>query len=117
MVIVTSILKSMASLNFVGLTRFTALALLASLSVTLSAHAGTAIHFTLDRKIDGTAAPTFLAIDKGYFNDEGLDVTIDVTPGGPPEVFSRLAAGKADLAISDLNLLIRFRDQGGVHRV
>lgn len=87
--------------------------MLALLPGALSARAGTAIHFTLDRKIDGTAAPTFLAIDKGYFNQEGLDVTVDVTPGGPPEVFNRLAAGKADLAISDLNLLIKFRDTTG----
>ena len=45
----------------------------------------TAIRFTLDRKIDGPAAPFFLAIDKGYFKAEGLDVTIDVATGGPLE--------------------------------
>jgi NitT/TauT family transport system substrate-binding protein len=103
----------MASVNLARPTQFAALALLAVLSGTLSAQAGTAIHFTLDRKIDGTAAPFFLAIDKGYFSDEGLDVTIDNTAGGPPEVFNRLAAAKADMAVSDLNLLIKFRDTTG----
>jgi NitT/TauT family transport system substrate-binding protein len=102
-----------ASVNFARLTRFVALILLAAFSATLPAQAGTPVRFTLDRKIDGTAAPFFLAIDKGYFSGEGLDVTVDVTPGGPLEVFNRLAAGKADMAVSDLNLLIKFRDTAG----
>ena len=100
------------------LTRFAALALLGALFGPVfgpflgpaSAHAETAIHFTLDRKIDGPAAPFFLAIDKGYFKDEGLDVTIDATTGGPLEAISRLAAGKDDMGVSDVNLLIKFRD-------
>jgi len=103
----------MARVNLARLTRFAALLSLAALSGTLPANAGTAIHFTLDRKVDGTTVPFFLAIDKGYFSDEGLDVTIDVTPGGAPEVFNRLAAAKADMAVSDLNLLIKFRDTTG----
>jgi NitT/TauT family transport system substrate-binding protein len=102
-----------ARVNLVRLHRFAALVLLAALSGPLSAQAGTPIHFTLDRKIDGTAAPFFLAIDQGYFNDEGLDVTIDVAAGGPPELFNRLAAAKADIAVADLNLLIKFRDTTG----
>ena len=99
--------------NFARLTRFAALILLAAFSATLPAQAGTAVHFTLDRKIDGTAAPFFLAIDKGYFKDERLDVTSMSRAGGPLEVFNRLAAGKADMAVSDLNLLIKFRDAAG----
>jgi NitT/TauT family transport system substrate-binding protein len=93
--------------------RLAALALLAVFSHAVSAQAGTAIHFTLDRKIDGTAAPFFLAIDKGYFNDQGLDVAIDVAAGGPADVFDRLAVGKSDMAVSDLNLLIKLRDAAG----
>ena len=56
-----------------------------SASATVSAEAGTPVRFTLDRKIDGTVAPFFLAIDKGYFKDERLDVTIDVAAGGRPK--------------------------------
>jgi NitT/TauT family transport system substrate-binding protein len=108
-----AVVTFMAGVNFARLTRFVALILLAAFSGTLPAQAGTPIHFTLDRKIDGTAAPFFLAIDRGYFSDEGLDVTVDVTPGGPLEVFNRLAAGNADMAVSDLNLLIKFRDTTG----
>ena len=58
------------------------------------ADAGTAIRFTLDRKIDGPAAPFFLAIDKGYFKAEGLDVTIDAATGGPLEAIDRLATAR-----------------------
>jgi len=76
----------------------------------LAADAGTAIHFTLDRKIDGPAAPFFLAIDKGYFKAEGLDVTIDAATGGPLEAIDRLATGASDMGVADINLLIKFRD-------
>ncbi len=111
----------MAVVDLTRRTRSAALVLLAALSALvlgpflapLPACAGTAIRFTLDRKIDGPAAPFFVAVDKGYFKDEGLDVTIDVAPGGPLEVLNRLATGKADMGVSDVNLLIKFRDANG----
>src|SRR5260221_609210 len=40
------------------------------------AHAQTPIRFLLDWKIDGTSAPFLLAVDKGYFKAEGLNVGI-----------------------------------------
>jgi NitT/TauT family transport system substrate-binding protein len=100
------------------LTRFpcsAVLALLAALLLPAPGRAETAIRFTLDRKIDGPSAPFFLAIDKGYFKAEGLDVTIDApaaaaAPAGPAEPISRLAAGTADMGVADLNGLIKFRD-------
>jgi len=76
----------------------------------IAARAETAIHFTLDRKIDGPAAPFFLAIDKGYFKDEGLDVTIDAATGGPLEAMNRVAAGSDDMGVADINMLIKARD-------
>jgi NitT/TauT family transport system substrate-binding protein len=94
-------------------TRFATPVLIAALAGSLPAAAGTAVRFTLDRKIDGTAAPFFLALDKDYFKDEALDVTIDSAAGGPLETLNGLAAGKAELAVSDLNRLITFRDAGG----
>jgi NitT/TauT family transport system substrate-binding protein len=89
---------------------FVSLALLAALAFAPTAYAQTAIHFTLDRKIDGPAAPFFLAIDKGYFKSEGLDVTVDAATGGPLEAINRLASGTYDMGVSDINLLIKFRD-------
>ena len=45
------------------------------------AAAQTPIKFALDWKFEGPAAPYFVAIDKGYYKAEGLDVTIDQGSG------------------------------------
>src|SRR5438552_2459853 len=45
------------------------------------ASAQTPIKFSLDFKFEGPAAPFVVAIDKGYFKAEGLDVTIDTASG------------------------------------
>jgi NitT/TauT family transport system substrate-binding protein len=74
-----------------------------------SAAAQTPIKFTLDWKFEGPAAPFTVAIDKGYFKAEGLDVTID-TAGGSLEPLNRLASGTYDMGFGDINSLIKFRD-------
>ena len=99
----------MAFVDLTRLTRAAALALLVALSLPVAGRAQTAIHFTLDRAIDGPAAPFFLAIDEGYFKAEGLDVTIDGAPG-PLDPINRLASGDYDMGVADLNVLIKFRD-------
>src|SRR5262245_57240207 len=55
----------------------------AALTGTLAfgASAETALKFALDWKFEGPSAPYFVAIDKGYYKAEGLDVTIDSGPG------------------------------------
>ena len=45
------------------------------------ASAQTAVKFALDWKFEGPSAPYFVAIDKGYYKAEGLDVTVDSGPG------------------------------------
>jgi NitT/TauT family transport system substrate-binding protein len=99
----------MAIFDLTRLTRSASLVLLAALSLPVAANAETAIHFSLDRKIDGPAAPFLLAIDKGYFKAEGLDVTVDAA-NGPLDPINRLASGSYDMGVADLNLLIKFRD-------
>jgi NitT/TauT family transport system substrate-binding protein len=69
----------------------------------------TPIHFTLDRRIDGPSAPFFVAIDKGYFKAEGLDVIIDPA-SNPLEPINRLASGQYDMGFGDINVLIKYRD-------
>ncbi|MEN3374999.1 MAG: NitT/TauT family transport system substrate-binding protein [Hyphomicrobiales bacterium] len=68
-----------------------------------------AIKFSLDFKFEGPAAPFVVAIDKGYFKAEGLDVTID-TAGGSLEPINRVASGTYDMGFGDINSLIKFRD-------
>src|SRR5437762_2003477 len=74
-----------------------------------SAQTQTPIKFSLDFKFEGPAAPFVVAIDKGYFKAEGLDVTID-TAGGSLEPINRVASGTYDMGFGDINSLIKFRD-------
>jgi NitT/TauT family transport system substrate-binding protein len=112
----------MAVVDLMRLTRFAAPVLAAAFCWPLPVAAETAVHLKLDRKIDGPAAPFFVAIDRGYFKAEGLDVTIDAAPAtDPQDAIKLLAPGRYDLIVSDLNQLIMLRDhhrrEGGVHRV
>jgi NitT/TauT family transport system substrate-binding protein len=70
----------------------------------------TPIKFSLDWKYEGTQAPFLLALDRGYFKAEGLDVTID-TAGGSVEPINRIASRTYDMAFADINSMIKFRDQ------
>lgn len=80
-----------------------------TLTLGSAAFAQTPVKFTLDWKFEGPAAPFVVAIDKGYFKAEGLDVTID-TAGGSLEPLNRLASGTYDMGFGDINSLIKFRD-------
>ena len=68
----------------------------------------TAIRFSFDRPIDASAAPFVLAAANGLFGSEGLAVTTNIA-NGSPDAIARVAAGASDLALVDINALIRFR--------
>jgi NitT/TauT family transport system substrate-binding protein len=97
----------MIALGFVRLGRIGLFA--ASALAATAASAQTPIKFSLDFKFEGPAAPFVVAIDKGYFKAEGLDVTID-TAGGSLEPINRVASGTYDMGFGDINSLIKFRD-------
>ena len=83
-----------------------------ALGLTLSAStafAATEIKFTLDWKFEGPAAPFFIALDKGYFAAEGLEVTID-TGAGSRESIPRVATGAYQMGFGDINSLIQLMD-------
>ncbi len=75
-----------------------------------AALAQTPVRFSLDWRWEGPAAPFAVALDKGYFKAEGLDVTIDPAAGSR-EPISRVASGTYDVGFGDVNSLVRFRDE------
>ncbi len=68
------------------------------------------LRFTLDWRFEGPAALFLTALDKGYFREEGLDVTIEAGTGSR-EAIPRVATGGFDAGFGDVNTLIRFRDE------
>lgn len=90
--------------------RASILGAIAGLAAAGAAAAQTPVRFSLDWRWDGSAAPFAVAIDKGYFKEEGLDVTVDPAAGSR-EPITRIAAGTHDMALGDVNLLVRFREE------
>ena len=78
-------------------------------TVTDNSAAPTPIRFTLDRPVDGASAPFVVATTKGYFRSEALSVTTHIAKG-TNDAIARVAQGTSDIALADINALIRFRD-------
>jgi NitT/TauT family transport system substrate-binding protein len=72
--------------------------------------AATRLRFQLDWRLEGSYAAFFLAKAKGYFQQEGLDVTIDAGSGGAGTI-SRVAAGTYDMGIGEMGSLVEFISQ------
>lgn len=85
-------------------------AVAAVVGTALPARADTDIKFALDWKFEGPSAPYFVAIDKGFYKEEGLNVTIDTGPGSVAGI-ARVAAGTYPLGFFDINSLVKFTDQ------
>lgn len=75
-----------------------------------------AIQFSLDRPIDASAAPFVMAASRGLFGSEGLTVNTNIASGSVDGI-ARVAAGTTDLALVDINELIRFRDKPGAPQI
>jgi NitT/TauT family transport system substrate-binding protein len=84
-----------------------ALAALALLGLGQTANAETDINFTLDWKYQGPTAAFIVAEEKGYFDEESLDVSIDSGNGSAGAV-TRVASGAYQMGFADINALVEF---------
>lgn len=69
-----------------------------------------AVQFSLDRPIDAVAAPFVAAQVGGLFSAEGLAVTLNAAASAQ-EAIARVASGTSEIALVDINALIRHRDK------
>ncbi len=51
-----------------------------------------------------------MALEKGYYKDAGLDVTID-SGKGSLDAIPKVASGTYQFGFADINSLIKFKDQ------
>ena len=79
-------------------------------TATATASAETSIRFSNDWKWEGPNAPVLLALDRGWYTEAGLDVSVD-TGQGSREALPRVASGTWQMGSADINSLIKFRDQ------
>ncbi len=68
------------------------------------------LKFTLDFRVTSQTAPFFLALNKGYYRDEGLDVSIDVGAGSVASI-TRIASGVYQMGLGDISSLVEFHAQ------
>ncbi|MEW6550082.1 MAG: ABC transporter substrate-binding protein [Spirochaetota bacterium] len=71
----------------------------------------TKIDFQLNWKISGDHAPYYVAMEKGWFKEEGLDVNVMIGQGSGFTV-QMVDAGKAQIGISDAPVPIEGRAKG-----
>ncbi len=63
--------------------------------------------FTLDFIVQGPQAPFLVALEKGYYAKEGLNITID-RGFGSADAVSKIAGGAYNLGYADINSMIEF---------
>ncbi|WP_213736137.1 ABC transporter substrate-binding protein [Bradyrhizobium sp. dw_411] len=85
-------------------------AVLAIISAPQAASAQTKIRFTLDWIPGATHSAFFVALQKGYYKAEGLDVSIDRGKGSA-EVVRQLASDTYDMGFPDINVVLDFNSK------
>ncbi len=65
------------------------------------------VTFSLASTLDSRSGPIFLAYDRGYFRDLGVD--LEIVPGnGSANVVNKLAAGTAQMGTGDIASVVKF---------
>src|SRR2546421_10101136 len=75
-----------------------------------SAQAETKVRFSLDWIPGSVHAPFFIALYKGYYKAEGLDVTIERGKGSA-ELVRQLASGVYDMGYPDISVVTDFNSK------
>jgi NitT/TauT family transport system substrate-binding protein len=70
----------------------------------------TTVRFTLSWLLQGVDAPLTLAIERGYFEEEGLDLQFE-RGYGSADTASKIAAGQYDIGFGDMYSMIEFNEQ------
>lgn len=95
-------------MSFVRLKTALAVAALACAALaTTAASADTKLKMVLNWKYQGPQGFFFLAEDRGYFKQEGIDIVIDQGDGSATPI-PKVASGTYDVGFGDLNALIDF---------
>jgi NitT/TauT family transport system substrate-binding protein len=73
------------------------------------ASAQTAIKFGLEGAFIGPYAPFAVAEDRGFYKAEQLNVSFEAQPNAA-ETIGQVATGTTDMALADINAVVKFRD-------
>jgi NitT/TauT family transport system substrate-binding protein len=71
-----------------------------------------ALQLTFDRPLEASMAPFVVAANRGLFAKEALNVSSN-SANGSTEAIGKVAAGESEMALVDINELIRWRDKPG----
>ncbi len=85
-----------------------AVAMLATPSLARGQGAATNVRFILDWAFQGPQAPYLLGLDRGFFREEGLNVTID-RGFGSADTPIKVASGAYEFGVADISPTIRMR--------
>ncbi len=70
----------------------------------------TTVRFTLSWLLQGVDAPLTLAIERGYFIEEGLDIQFE-RGYGSADTTNKIAAGQYDMGFGDMYAMVEFNEQ------
>jgi NitT/TauT family transport system substrate-binding protein len=72
--------------------------------------AGEKVNFSLEFRIYGGNAPMFLGAERGYFRDQGIDISLDGSAGSG-EAVTRVASGTHSFGLADVSTLVEFGER------
>jgi NitT/TauT family transport system substrate-binding protein len=80
---------------------------LLAIAAAQSSHAEEKLRMTLDWTFQGPQSIYTYAADKGYFADEGINITID-RGNGSADAITRVGSGSYDIAVGDVNSMMEY---------